>query len=103
MQVLKILEGDLLTDMAHDYRQRSSLCSSQNTNCHRPENLMQLAYTRNSSLPGTSAHKVIEESNTTKQVTLSEQNEIPSDVDASEEYQVYFHNSLAKFVQNLKK
>lgn len=103
MQVLKILEGDLITDMAYDYRQSSSLCSSQNTNLSRSKNLMQFACTQNLSLPLTSAHKVNEESNITKQVTLSVQNEMPSEVDASEEYEVYLRNSLAKFVQNLNK
>ncbi|POO02985.1 hypothetical protein TorRG33x02_010460 [Trema orientale] len=96
-KVLKILEGDVLTVMACDYRGGPSLYLSQNTNSSQATDQRTMQRTMPSS-------------NTLKPVNPSKQNETLStarglnqpEPDVSQEYQAYLHSSLAKFVQSLK-
>lgn len=95
MQVLKILEGDFITDMACDYRGRPSLCLPQNTNSSQATDQR----TMQTTLP----------SNTLKPVNPTNRNEMLStawglnqlEPNVSQEYQAYLHSSLAKFVRSL--
>ncbi|XP_062084256.1 inactive protein kinase SELMODRAFT_444075-like isoform X2 [Humulus lupulus] len=95
-KVLKILEGDVLIDMACNYGGSPSLCSPQSINSSQATDQR----TMQSTLPS---------SNTLKPVPPSKRSEILStacclnqlDSNVNQEYEAYLQNSLAKFVQNL--
>ncbi|XP_024923367.3 inactive protein kinase SELMODRAFT_444075 [Ziziphus jujuba] len=105
-KVLKILEGDVLTDMVCTSREHPSLCETQNINNRHATNQRKMKQTidYNSlsnllhsmdvmklSPPRTGIHKSVNIGGSSNQQEL----------DVSKEYQAYLHGSLAKFVQNM--
>ncbi|KAL5540587.1 hypothetical protein UlMin_043536 [Ulmus minor] len=117
-KVLKILEGDVLTDIACDYRQRLSVSLSQNVNSIQQTDqrrvigkleyyipsfdLMQTICNTNINPSGPSMHRESEENTEQQKLLSSGWGLNQPELDVSEEYQAYLHSSLAKFVQNLK-
>lgn len=103
---MKILEGDVLTDMVCTSREHPSLCETQNINNRHATNQRKMKQTidYNSlsnllhsmdvmklSPPRTGIHKPVNIGGSSNQQEL----------DVSKEYQAYLHGSLAKFVQNM--
>lgn len=123
IQVLKILEGDFLSDTVYNSRNLSSLCITQNidnglatnqrnmkrtTDYNSFSNLLHSRDVMKLSTPRMSMHKESEQSSKLKPMA-SKQKKMENSRwsynqdghDVSEEYQAYLHGSLAKFVQNL--